>query len=93
MYDSETNLGNQLQTKSSNESCGCAGFPGEGRKSDDHILYDETVLHSFGEELELEFIDGVTELEIEDAEVESLLGSVFNTLTRKDPQCTRKGKK
>ena len=73
------------------------GFPGVGGCDHHHnCLEDFTRINSFGNDLELDFIDGVSESEIEDVGQDpatvTLLHSVINTLTRKEHPGSLTGK-
>ena len=76
---------------------GWAGFL-DVRGGDHHhnCLEDSTRIKSFGNDYELDFIDGVQESDIEDEGQDpasvTLLHTVINTLTRKENPCLLPGK-
>ena len=92
MCENETVFCQDSKSRISYESDGCAGFPGEGGGRTSNHWEEGTVFSSFGDDFELDFIDGVTESEFEDPATETLLDSVINTLTRKEKPSLRKGK-
>ena len=92
MCENETDFCDDREYETLYQGSGCAGFPYEGGGHKTH-LRDANKRFSFGDDLELEFIDGVTESECGDTATESLLDSVINSLSRKEKQCLRKGKK